>query len=153
MWPPLTTSASMGSGEGGLVLRAHLQQHGVDVAFEVVDGDERLAEREGQGLGVGDADEQSAGEAGAFGDGDGVEVVHGDAGFGDGFAHDGDDVAQVLARGEFGHHAAVDGVHLHLRGDDVREHLGAGAHDGGCGLVAGAFDAEDQAAICIISLY
>ena len=27
-----------------------LQQYGVDVAFEVVDGDERLAESPGQGL-------------------------------------------------------------------------------------------------------
>jgi hypothetical protein len=46
----------------------------VDVAFEVVDGDERLVERRRRGLGEGDADEQGAGEAGAFGDGDGVEV-------------------------------------------------------------------------------
>ena len=52
-----------------------LQEDGVDVAFEVVDGDERLAEAEGQGFGVGDADEQRADEAGAFGDGDGVEIV------------------------------------------------------------------------------
>ncbi len=53
------------------------QQDGVDVAFEVVDGDERLAEGPGQGLGVADADEQGAGEAGAFGDGDGVQVMAG----------------------------------------------------------------------------
>ena len=59
-----------GGGEGGGVL----QQHRVDVAFEVVDGDEGLAEGVGQGLGVADADQQRAGEAGAFGDGDGVEV-------------------------------------------------------------------------------
>jgi len=49
-----------------------LHQHRVDVAFEVVDGDERLGQPEGQRLGEGDADQQSAGEPGAFGDSDGV---------------------------------------------------------------------------------
>jgi len=115
----------------------------VDVTFEVVDGDERFLQREGERLGVGDADEQGAGESGAFGDGDGVEVGECEAGAGDGLAHDGDDVAQVLARGELRHDAAEDGVHLHLRGDDVGEDLRARAHDGCGGLVAGAFDAED----------
>ena len=32
---------------------------GVDVAFEVVDGDEGLVEAEGESFGVGDADEQT----------------------------------------------------------------------------------------------
>jgi len=43
----------------------------VDVAFEVVDGDQREVCAEGEGLCEGDADEESAGQAGAFGDGDG----------------------------------------------------------------------------------
>ena len=129
---------------------AGLHEDGVDVAFEVVDGDQRLVEAEGEGFGVGDADEQCAGEAGAFGDGDGVEVGEGDGWpaarwRGHGFADDGDDVAEVLAGGEFGDDAAVVGVERHLRGDDVGEGGGAGADDGGGGLVAGAFDAEDQA--------
>ena len=47
-------------------------EDGVDVAFEVVDGDEGFVEAEGEGLGVGDADQQRAGQAGALGDGDGV---------------------------------------------------------------------------------
>jgi poly(A) polymerase len=133
--------------EGVLLALAHLQQNRVDVAFEVIDGDERLAEGEGQGFGVGDADEQSAGEAGAFSDGNGVQVGELDAGAGDGFADDGDNVAQVLARGEFGDDAAVDRMHRHLRGDDVGERLRARAHDGGRGFVARAFDAEYQAGV------
>ena len=112
----------------------------------MVDGDERLAEREGEGLGVADADEQRAGEAGAFGDGDGVEVCDdADAGFAEGGVDDGDDGAEVLAGGELGDDAAVGGVDGDLRGDDVRELAGAALDDGGGGLVAGALDTQDEA--------
>ena len=65
---------------GGFGALAGLHQDGVDVAFEVIDADERNVEAEGEGLGVGDADEQRAGEAGAFGDGDGLEIAQGEAG-------------------------------------------------------------------------
>ena len=124
-------------------------EDGVDVAFEVVDGDEGLVESEGEGFGVEDADEEGSGESGAFGDGDGVEVGERDAGLGDGLADDGDDVAEVLARGKFGDHSSVRGVERDLAGDDVGEDFGAGFRgepkDGGGGLVATAFDAQDEA--------
>ena len=100
-------------------------QDGVDVAFEVVDGDEGLVEAEGEGFGVGDADEEGAGEAGAVGDGDGVEVGEGDTWPWQGGADDGDDGAEVLAGGEFGDDSAVVGVEGDLRGDDVGEGFGA----------------------------
>src|ERR1700759_3790707 len=122
-----------------------LQQHSVDVAFKVVDGDERLAEGPGQGLGVADADEQGAGEAGAFGDGDGVDFRHGDAGFAEGGIDDRDDGAEVLAGGELGDDAAVGGVDGDLGGDDVGELAAATLDDGGGGLVEGAFEAQNQA--------
>ncbi len=54
---------------GGVV-----HEDGVDVAFEVVDGDEGFAEAEGEGFGVGDADEEGTGEARAAGNGDGLEI-------------------------------------------------------------------------------
>ncbi len=122
-----------------------LHEDGVDVAFEMIDADEGFREGEGEGLGVGDADEEGAGETGAAGDGDGVEVLEGEAGFGDGGAGDGDDVAEVFARGELGDDAAEVGVEGDLAGDDVGEGFGAVADDGGCGLVAGALDAQDEA--------
>ena len=125
-----------------------LQKHGVDVAFEVVDGDERLRERVGEGLGVSDADEERAGEAGAFGDGDGVELPHGHLGFAEGSVDDGDDGAEVLAGGELGDDAAVGGVDGDLRGDDVRELACAALNDGGGGLVAGTLDTQYEAAGC-----
>ena len=51
------------------------EQDGVDVAFEMVDGDQGFAERKGEGLGIADADEQRARQAGAVGNGNGVEVA------------------------------------------------------------------------------
>ena len=101
-----------------------LHEHGVDVAFEVIDRDEGLVEGEGEGLGVGDADEERAGEAWAFGDGDGIEIGEGEAGvvvrgLGDCRSDYGDDVAEMLARGKLGDYAAVVGVEGDLRGDYV----------------------------------
>ncbi len=133
-----------GELHGGVGASAGLHEDGVDVAFEVVDGDEGFVEAVAEGLGVGDADEECSGEAGAFGDGDGVEVGEGEVGAGEGFADDEDDVAEVLAGGEFGDDTAVVGVEGHLGGDDVGERVAAGADDGGGGLVAGGFDAEDE---------
>src|ERR1039457_1623027 len=123
-----------------------IQQDGVDVAFEVVDGDEGQPVGEGQGFGVGDADEEGSGEAGTGGDGDGVEIGEGDFSLGNGGADDGDDGAEMLAAGQFGGDTAVTGVGGDLGGYDGREYAGAALNDSGSGLVAGGFDAEDEAA-------
>ena len=130
-----------GVGEG----RACVHENGVDVAFEVVDGDEREVGAEGEGLGEADADEQGSGEAGAFGDGDGGEIGVGDVGTLHGLADDGDDGAEMLAGGQLGDDAAVVAVD-ELRGDDVGEDCMAVADDGCGGLVAGALDTEDEGA-------
>ena len=110
----------------------------------MVDGDERLVGGEGEGLGEGDADEERAGEAGAFGDGDGFEVFVLNASAVHGFADDRRDGAEVLAGGQLRDDAAVVGVD-ELAGDYVREDFAAVANDGRGGLVAGAFDAENEA--------
>jgi hypothetical protein len=49
----------------------------MNVSFEVIDRDQRQAAGEGQSLGVGDANQQRAGEAGAGRDRDGIEIVRG----------------------------------------------------------------------------
>ena len=84
----------------------------------MVDGDEGDVLREGQRLGVGDADQEGSGEAGPGGDGDGIEVVEGDARLGEGGADDGDDGAEMLAGGKLGYDTAIAGVGGDLRGDD-----------------------------------
>jgi len=61
-----------------------------------------------------------------------------------GFADDRGDGAEVLAGGQLRDYAAIVGVD-ELRGDYVGEGLAAVADYGGGGLVAGAFDAEDEA--------
>ena len=124
-----------------------LQQDSVDVAFEVVDGDERQVFCEGQRLGVGDADEQGAGQAGTGGDCDGVDVGKGDAGFGKGSANDRNDGAKVFAAGKFRNDSAIAGMGGDLRRDDRRQGACSALDDGSRGFVAGAFNAEDEAAL------
>ena len=126
-----------------VALLALLQQHGVNVAFEVVDGDQRLVEGEGESFGVADADQQGSGESGALRDGDGVDGVVRVPSLGQRLAHDGHDGAQMLPRGQFRHDTAVGLVGGDLRGDNIRDQLLARAHHGRRGLVAGTFDAED----------
>ena len=82
----------------------------MDVTLKMIDGDQRLAQGEGQRLGVGHTDQQCSRQAGAFGDRDGIEIGEADAGFGQRGADDGNDVAQMLAGGEFRNHAAVRSV-------------------------------------------
>ena len=55
-------------------LFALVEQDGMDVAFDVVYGDERNVLRVGESLCIGDADQQSAGESGARCYSDGVDV-------------------------------------------------------------------------------
>ncbi len=127
-----------------------IHQHGMDVAFKVVDCDEGLAQAECEGFGVGDADEKGSGEPRAAGHGDGVDAVESKAGLltrglGNSSANHRNDVAKVLAAGELRDDAAIVGVQGDLAGDDVGEGLSAMAHDRGGGLVAGALNAQNEA--------
>jgi hypothetical protein len=75
------------------------EDYGMNVAFEVIYCDERLVERKGENFAVGQADEQRACEAGALGDGDGVEVGESDFCLVERFANDGHDFAKMFTRG------------------------------------------------------
>ena len=115
------------------------------MAFEMIDGDEGKVVGEGESLGVGDADEKRAGEAGTGGDGDGVEIGEGEVGFSERGADDGNDGAEMLAAGQLRNDAAVARVGGDLRGDDGGKSARAALDDGRGGFVAGGFDAEDEA--------
>ena len=107
----------------GALLCAVLQKHRVDVAFQVIHRNERLAERPGQRLGISHAHEQGSGEPGALGHGDGVEIVQLELGALHCLADDGGNVSQMLARGELRHNTSPPGVDVELRRDDARKGL------------------------------
>src|SRR5665213_2730475 len=130
---------------------AGFHQDGVDVAFEMIDADQRLVEAEAKSFGIRDANEQRPGKPRAFRDGDGVEIGIGDARLQHGFADHRHDVAEMLAGGQLGDDATIVGVERHLRGDDVRQRGTACANHRGGSLVAGAFDAENQAAWLLLA--
>jgi hypothetical protein len=49
----------------------------------------------------------------------------------------------MLARGEFGHNAAVFGVKFDLRGNDVGQDFSI-AHNGDAGFIAGSFNSKQS---------
>ena len=120
-----------------------LQPRGVDVAFEVVDADQRGFLGEGEALCRVDSDEERSRKAGAVGDGDSVEVAQLDGRLLHGLPHHGVEREHVLARGDLRNDAAVLGVHLDLGRDDVGVDGPPVLDDGGGRLVAGCLDAED----------
>ena len=119
------------------------QQNRMDVAFEMVDRNQRLVERERQSLGIADADQQRSGEAGTLRDRDRIDRVVSLIGLSQRLPHDGNNRPQVLARCQLGHNAAVGLMRRDLRSHHVRDDLLARAHHGRRGFVAGTFDAED----------
>jgi S-adenosylmethionine:tRNA ribosyltransferase-isomerase len=123
--------------------RAGFENHGVDMAFDMVDADERQVAGKAERLRVGDADQQRAYQAGTFGDRDGGKIVERCAGFFESQANHGDDGAQVLARGKLGNHAAVFAVSGELRGDHGGQDGYAVGDHGGRGFIARSFDAKD----------
>ncbi|SPE26109.1 hypothetical protein SBA5_520005 [Candidatus Sulfotelmatomonas gaucii] len=117
----------------------------MDMTFEVIHRDERQMVCEREGLGVGDADQQRSGEARTGGDSDGVEVGESEVSLGKRSADHRNDGAQMLAACQFGHHSAIARVRGDLRGDHGGDGSLATLDDGRGGLVAGSFDAEDEA--------
>ena len=98
-----------------MAVLSRLQQYGVDVAFEVVDGDQRLFQGKRQRLGIAQADQQRAGESGPLGHRKRVDACHAEPRLLDRLAHDRNNGSQVFARGELGNHSAVGPVSQHLR--------------------------------------
>ena len=89
------------------------------MALDVIEGVERFLVDDGEGTGGQDADEQTAAQPGAVGDGDGVDVVPGAATLREGVVNHGVDGLEVAAGGDFGHHAAVFAVNVYLRHNNI----------------------------------
>ena len=112
------------------------------MALHVMDTDYRLAKRIAERAGNAGADQKRAREARTSREGDAVEIGKPDASVAQYALGERHDAPHVIARGKFGHDAAVDRVHRHLRMQRMREQTAARVVDGKAGFVAGRFNAE-----------
>ncbi len=116
----------------------------VDVRLDVIDADQRLAERPGQPLGRRKADQQRAGQAGAVGDRDRIDLRPAEMRTRQRLADHAGQLLDMAAGGDLRHDSAVGLVQRHLAEDDRSQHLATAADDGGGRLVAGGLDAEHR---------
>ena len=95
------------------------EQNRMDVAFEMVDRNQRLIEREGQSLGIADSHQQGTGEAGTLGDGDRIDRSVRLFGLGQCLLNNGNNRPQVLARGKLRHNSPIRLMRRDLRSDNI----------------------------------
>ena len=113
------------------------------MAFQMMYRHHRFAQRKRQRVGIAGTGQQRTAQAGALGEGDGIDVAVADTGFfqtGLGKRHQ---AADVVATGQLRHHAAVFGVHGHLGVQLVADQAACGVVQRDTGFVAGRFDAEN----------
>lgn len=94
-------------------------------------------------LAIRDADKKRADQAGALCDSHRVEVGKIEPCLQERFANDGNDLAQMFARGEFGHDAAIFAVNVNLRGDHAGQDFAAVRDNRGGSFIARRLDAQD----------
>jgi len=129
--------------DAGEIWGSALKPVGIDVSLEVVYAEEGKAVAEGDGLGDVHPHQEGAGETGSNGNGDAIKVAPAGLGLSHRFLDDGDGGEEVLAGGNLGDDAAVSGMNVHLRGDDVGQDLPPVLDNGGCCFVAGGLDAKE----------
>jgi hypothetical protein len=107
----------------------------------MVDADEWFPQGERDGLRDLASDEQGQRQTRSLRGGDGIELPRLDIRIAQRGLHDGNQIPQMFAGGQFRHNAAVFGVQLDLRGDGAGQNP-AVAHDGGAGFIAGSFKGQ-----------
>ena len=125
-------------GEGGGMVG--VEPVGVDMRLEMVNGVEGFVVEEGEGAGGQSADEEGTEKAWGVGDGDGVDVVPGEGGVGEGAVEDGEDGFEVGTGGDFGDDATVGFENVNLGNDNVRQNTSPVLDNGDGSFVAGGFD-------------
>ena len=113
---------------------------GGDVAPDMVNRDDRHIESIGHRLSKVHTHQQGADEAGGVGHRYRVNVAPGDSRLLEGLVSQAGNGLDVLAGGNLGYHAAVDGVHIRLGGDGVGQDGAAVLHYRHGGLVTGGFN-------------
>ena len=138
------------------------EPHGQCMTFEMIDGEERLAAREGDALGRHDADHDAADQAGPAGRRDGVEIVEAQLRLGQGRLDQPVDAFEMGAGSDLRHHAAEAAMLGELAVDDVgqdgadrgvacRSPSGRGFHHRHRRLVAARFDTQDAHGLYLAS--
>ena len=117
---------------------------GSDVPPHVVHGDEGHPQGIGHRLGKAHPHQHRPDEAGGIGHRHRVDVLAGQAGGLQGLVGQLDDDLDVLPGGDLGHHASIDLVHLHGRGNAVGQDGAAVLDQGHSGLVAGRFHSQNN---------
>src|SRR5580698_1870931 len=115
-----------------------------DVSVQVVDGVDRFVQCEGECFCRGNADYEAADQSRSGGYCDAVDLFEVCAGAVDRIFDGSGKQRDVTPSSDFRYDAAVFGVEGVLIGRDAGEHVPAVADEGGRGVVAGGFDAEDQ---------
>jgi N6-L-threonylcarbamoyladenine synthase len=124
--------------------RVRCQQRRQQVAFQVVHAQHRLVERQPLAARDRRADEQGARQARTLRVRDGIDVGRRDIRSLQRLLQQGDRAADMVARGQFRHHAAIFLVHRHLRVQRMRQQAPACVIQGQAGFVTGRFDAEND---------
>jgi len=129
----------IGEGEIGIG-----QPRAERMPLQMVDRDQRLADRMRQRLAGDEADHDAADQAGAGGGGDRVDRIETQPGIGERATDERFERLDMRARGDFGDDAAERRMRRLLPGEAVAEHAPVAGHERGGGLVAGGFEAEDD---------
>ena len=110
----LRVAARYEQGDEGECRLLFRQQRRKQVAFQMVHGQDGFAQCEGQRVGISRTGQQRAAQAGALRVGNRVDVGILHARFLQSRLRERHEPADVVAAGQFGHHAAIFGVHGHL---------------------------------------
>ena len=123
------------------------EARGERMRLEVIDCDQRLAERGGQRLAGGQPHQHAPDQPRTGGGGDGVDFAQLHAGLLGGAGDDAIEVRHMAAGGEFRHHPAIGGVLLELAahhvGEDGATPAGIARDDRRGGLVAACLDPQN----------
>jgi hypothetical protein len=110
--------------------------------FEVVDRDERTAERVGHSLGSIHSDDQCSSKPRSLSDGDGVEIVTIDSCISERLLHHRNDGRHVASRRKLRNHASVAFMEFELRGYNRGENSASSGDDCRGRLVTRRLDSE-----------
>ena len=119
------------------------QPVGVDVRFEMMGRIKRNVVKNGGSAGGEGADKKGADEAWGMSDGNGVNVGPIELSVSEGLVKDGVDGFDMRTSGNLGNNAAVGGMNIDLRNDDVGKNAVAIFDDGRCGFVTRTLNSKN----------